>query len=47
VIDNRSGFSPELQAWVEANGELMSVDDVHLAGKVLMVRVYLYDPART
>jgi hypothetical protein len=45
VVDNRSGFSAVLQSWAEQNAELVGVHDVYLAGKLLMVRVYLYDPA--
>jgi hypothetical protein len=47
VVDNRSGFSAELQSWAEQNAELVGVHDVYLSGKLLMVRVYLYDPARS
>ena len=47
VVDNRSGFSAELQSWAEESAELVGVHDVYLSGKLLMVRVYLYDPARS
>jgi uncharacterized membrane protein len=47
VVDNRSGFSTELQSWAEQNAQLVGVHDIYLSGKLLMVRVYLYDPSRS
>lgn len=45
VIDNRSGIPPFLQRWVEANTQLVSVHDVSIPGKLMTMRVYLYQPA--
>ena len=46
VIDNRTFVSSQLQSWLDENTSLEGVYDVYLAGKVMMMRVYLYDPAR-
>ena len=42
VVDNRSGFPPRLQEWIETNSNLVGVRDVYIPGKLLMMRVYLY-----
>jgi uncharacterized membrane protein len=44
VVDNRSGFPGKLQKWIEANSQLVGVRDVYIPGKVLMMRVFLYQP---
>jgi hypothetical protein len=44
VVDNRSGFPPSLQEWIETNSNLMGVRDVYIPGKLMMMRVYLYQP---
>ncbi len=44
VVDNRSGFPAELQEWIEMNSQLMGVRDVYMPGKLMMMRVYLYQP---
>lgn len=46
VIDNRTGFiSPKLESWLQTEQRLVSVNDVYLPGKLLAMRVFLYDPA--
>ena len=45
VVDNRSGFPSKLQAWIESNSQLIAVRDVYIPGKLMMMRVFLYDPA--
>jgi 4-amino-4-deoxy-L-arabinose transferase-like glycosyltransferase len=44
VVDNRSGFPSKLQEWIEENSQLIGVRDVYMPGKVMMMRVYLYQP---
>jgi 4-amino-4-deoxy-L-arabinose transferase-like glycosyltransferase len=44
VVDNRSGFPPSLQEWIETNSNLVGVRDVYIPGKLMMMRVYLYQP---
>jgi hypothetical protein len=44
VVDNRSGFPGKLQEWIETNSQLVGVRDVYIPGKVMMMRVYLYQP---
>lgn len=44
VVDNRSGFPSNLQAWIEANSRFIAVRDVYLPGKLLMMRVFVYTP---
>lgn len=44
VVDNRSGFPPSLQEWIEKNSNLVGVRDVYIPGKLMMMRVYLYQP---
>ena len=44
VVDNRSGFPSKLQEWIEDNSQLIGVRDVYVPGKVMMMRVYLYQP---
>ena len=45
VLDNRSGIPPFLQRWVEDNAQLVSVHDVSIPGKIMTMRVYLYQPS--
>jgi len=44
VVDNRSGFPPRLQSWIEMNSQLIAIRDVSIPGKVMKMRVYLYQP---
>lgn len=45
VIDNGTGFiSPRLDAWLQEVPQLVSVRDVHIPGKNMLMRVYRYDP---
>jgi mannosyltransferase len=44
VVDNRSGFPSKLQEWIEKNSQLIGVRDVYIPGKLMMMRVYLYEP---
>lgn len=44
VVDNRSFITPELTEWLNQNAELASVNDVYVAGKPMLVRVYFYQP---
>jgi mannosyltransferase len=44
VVDNRSGFPSKLQEWIERNSELVGVRDVYIPGKLMMMRVFLFDP---
>jgi hypothetical protein len=44
VVDNRSGFPSKLQGWIESNSALIGVRDVYIPGKLMMMRVYLYEP---
>ncbi len=46
VVDNRSGFPAKLQEWIEKNTQLIGVRDVYIPGKLLMMRVYLYEPGQ-
>jgi mannosyltransferase len=45
VLDSRTHISDKLQAWVDQNSELTGVFDVHMPGKSMLMRVYLFDPA--
>lgn len=46
VLDNRTGNLPaEVGRWLEKEARLVSVRDVSLPGQLLMMRVYLFDPA--
>lgn len=44
VVDNRSGFPSKLQSWIEMNSQLIEVRDVYIPGKLMKMRVYLYQP---
>jgi hypothetical protein len=44
VVDNRSGFPSKLQDWIEGNSQLIGVRDVYIPGKLMLTRVYLYQP---
>lgn len=44
VVDNRSGFPSKLQEWIEINSQLVGVRDVHIPGKLMLMRVYLFEP---
>lgn len=44
VVDNRSGFPSDLQSWIETNSQLIAVRDVYIPGKVMLMRVYFYQP---
>ncbi|UCD42223.1 MAG: hypothetical protein JSV69_00980, partial [Chloroflexota bacterium] len=44
VVDNRSGFPSKLQEWIEINSQLVGVRDVYIPGKLMMMRVYLFEP---
>jgi hypothetical protein len=33
-----------LQSWIEMNSQLIAVRDVYIPGKVMLMRVYLYQP---
>lgn len=45
ILDNRSGIPPFLQRWVDDNAQLVSVHDVSIPGKIMTMRVYLYQPS--
>jgi mannosyltransferase len=44
VLDSRTHISDRLQTWVDENSKLTGVFDVHMPGKEMLMRVYLYDP---
>lgn len=45
IIDNRTGFvAPQLQEFLDAEARLVSIRDVPVPGKVMEMRVYLYQP---
>jgi mannosyltransferase len=44
VLDSRTHISDRLQSWVNENSHLTGVFDVHMPGKAMLMRVYLYDP---
>ena len=44
VMDSRTHISDELQSWLDASSQLMEVFDVHIPGKTMYMRVYLWDP---
>ena len=46
VIDNRTYVSPQLQQWLDEHSQLKGVYDVYIAGKIMMMRVYLFDPGK-
>jgi mannosyltransferase len=45
VMDNRTYISDRLQNWISINTELKGVYDVYLPGKLMTMRVYLYEPS--
>jgi mannosyltransferase len=44
VLDSRTHISDRLQTWVDENSSLTGVFDVHMPGKEMLMRVYLFDP---
>jgi mannosyltransferase len=45
IIDNRTHVSSRLQRWLDESTELISVHDVNMAGKTMMLRVYRLSPS--
>lgn len=46
VVDDQSGFPKESLSWLETHSQLVDVRDVYVPGKLMSLRVFLYDPAR-
>jgi mannosyltransferase len=47
VMDNRTHISDRLLEWIPANTLLIDTFDVYVPGKVMAMRVYLYNPEET
>jgi mannosyltransferase len=45
VLDSRTHISDRLQSWVDEKAKLKGVFDVHMPGKEMLMRVYLFAPA--